>query len=51
LARLRGQHRQRLLLQTRRDQPIQAILKQWLAAVRLPSSVRLRVDVDPYSFL
>ena len=51
LALLRGRHRRRLLLKTRRDVDIQAILLQWLAAVSLPGSVRLQIDVDPYSFL
>ncbi|WP_150004368.1 primosomal protein N' [Iodidimonas muriae] len=51
LARLRGQHRHRLLIQTARKQPIQTIVQTWISQVKLPSSVRLRIDVDPYSFL
>jgi primosomal protein N' (replication factor Y) len=51
LALLRGRHRRRLLLQTRREVDIQAVLQAWLEAVRLPNAVRLQVDVDPYSFL
>ncbi|GEQ97614.1 hypothetical protein JCM17844_12510 [Iodidimonas gelatinilytica] len=51
LARLRGQHRHRLLIQTARKQPIQTIVQNWISQVKLPSSVRLRIDVDPYSFL
>jgi primosomal protein N' (replication factor Y) len=51
LAMLRGQHRQRLLLKTGRDIDIQAVLRRWLGSVKLPKSLRLAVDVDPYSFL
>lgn len=51
LARLRDQYRHRLLLKTARNIPIQTLLKDWLARVKLPGSVRLRVDIDPYSFL
>ena len=50
LALLRGRHRRRLLLKTRREVDIQAVLLQWLAPVSLPGSVRLQIDVDPYSF-
>jgi primosomal protein N' (replication factor Y) len=51
LALLRGRHRRRLLLKTRREVDIQAVLQAWVAAVPLPNAVRLQVDVDPYSFL
>ena len=51
LAILRGRHRRRLLLKTRRDIAVQPILRDWLAAVPIPRSVRVDVDVDPISFL
>ncbi len=51
LAMLRGRHRYRLLLKTDRSVNIQAVLRGWLAAVAMPSTVRVQVDVDPYSFL
>jgi primosomal protein N' (replication factor Y) len=51
LAVLRGRHRRRLLLKTRRDLAPQPLLRDWLAAVEVPSKVRLTVDVDPYTFL
>ncbi len=50
LAVLRGRHRRRFLVKARRDLPLQQILRGWLAAVALPSAVRLAVDIDPYSF-
>jgi primosomal protein N' (replication factor Y) len=51
LAILRGRHRRRLLLKTRRDIAVQPLLRQWLAAVPTRSAVRVDVDVDPVSFL
>ena len=51
LAILRGRHRRRLLLKTRRDIAVQPLLRAWLAEVEVPRSVRVDVDVDPVSFL
>jgi primosomal protein N' (replication factor Y) len=53
LAVLRGRHRRRFLVKTQRRPEIhlQAVLRQWLSRVKVPSNVRVEVDVDPYSFL
>jgi len=51
LAILRGRHRRRLLLKTRRDVAVQPILRAWLAKVPVPRGGRVDVDVDPVSFL
>ncbi len=51
LAMLRGRHRRRLLLKTRRDVAVQPVLRDWLARVRVPAAVRVQVDVDPVGFL
>ncbi len=51
LAILRGRHRRRLLLKTRRDIAVQPLLRAWLAQVKLARGVRADVDVDPVSFL
>jgi primosomal protein N' (replication factor Y) len=48
---LRGRHRRRFLVKARRDVNLQAVVRQWLARVKVPSNVRLQVDIDPYSFL
>jgi primosomal protein N' (replication factor Y) (superfamily II helicase) len=48
---LRGRHRRRFLVKARRDINVQAVVRQWLARVKVPSNVRLQVDIDPYSFL
>jgi primosomal protein N' (replication factor Y) len=51
LAILRGRHRRRLLLKTRRDIPVQSLLRSWLEKVQPRGSARIDVDVDPLSFL
>jgi primosomal protein N' (replication factor Y) len=51
LAILRGRHRHRLLLKTARQIKPQALVQAWLARVRIPASVRVQIDVDPYSFM
>jgi len=51
LALLRGRHRYRLLLMATRQHNVQAILRQWLAKIKVPPKLRLAVDVDPYSFM
>ncbi len=51
LAILRGRHRRRLLLKTRRDIAVQPLLRAWLPKVPAVRAVRVDVDVDPVSFL
>jgi len=51
MAVLRGRHRRRLLLKTRRVLAPQPLLRAWLAQVAAPNKARLYVDVDPYGFL
>jgi primosomal protein N' (replication factor Y) len=51
LALLRGRHRRRLLLKARRSVPVQSLVADWLGRVPIPGTVRVQVDIDPYSFL
>lgn len=51
LSFLRGQHRWRLLVKTAKDFPPQPLLKHWLSKAKLPGSLRVQTDIDPYSFL
>ena len=48
---LRGRHRRRLLVKTGRQVNIQQVPRDWLTPIKLETSVRLQVDVDPYSFM
>ncbi len=51
LAVLRGWHRRRFLVKAERGVHVQAVVRAWLGSTKLPSSVRLQVDIDPYNFL
>ena len=50
MALLRGRHRHRFLIKGPRNRRLQPIIKAWLEDVKVPPSVRIQVDVDPYSF-
>ncbi|UNE54059.1 primosomal protein N' [Bartonella machadoae] len=52
LALIRGRYRFRLLLQGHRSFDIQGFIRAMLAnAPKMPSSVRVQIDIDPQSFL
>jgi primosomal protein N' (replication factor Y) len=51
LALVRGRRRKRLLVRANREVDLQAYLAAWRARVKVPSSMRMVIDVDPYSFL
>ena len=50
-ALLRGRHRRRLLLKTRRDIAVQPLIRDWLARTETDRAARVDVDIDPVSFL
>ena len=47
---LRGKYRYRLLLKTAKNVKIQDLVREWLKRVKVPGTVRVEVDIDPYSF-
>jgi primosomal protein N' (replication factor Y) len=51
LSLLRGRHRFRLLINARRSAELQKVLRQWLDPLQFPRSVRVSIDIDPYSFV
>jgi primosomal protein N' (replication factor Y) len=51
LSLVRGRRRKRFLVRADRTVDLQAFLSAWRARVRPPGSVRVVIDVDPYSFL
>ena len=51
IALLRGRHRQRLLVIAAPEVDLPAALRPWLEGRRVPGSLRLQIDVDPYGFL
>ncbi|MDO9639738.1 MAG: primosomal protein N' [Pseudotabrizicola sp.] len=50
IARVRGRHRVRLLVKADKGTSLQAALSDWVAQVKLPTNVRLAIDIDPQSF-
>jgi primosomal protein N' (replication factor Y) len=48
---VRGRRRKRFLVRADRNIDLQGFLAAWRARVKVPGSVRMVVDVDPYSFL
>ena len=48
--KLRNNYRWRFLLKTPKNMLPQQVIKTWLAAVKLPPSVRVQIDIDPYNF-
>jgi primosomal protein N' (replication factor Y) len=51
LALIRGRRRKRFLVRAERGVDLSAYMAAWRARARPPGSVRVTVDVDPYSFL
>jgi len=50
MAVLRGNSRRRFLIKAEKHVNIQRFIKEWLALFKVPSSIRLKVDIDPQSF-
>ena len=51
ISRVRGRHRVRLLVKAEKGAPLQAALADWVAQFKLPTNLRLAIDIDPQSFL
>lgn len=49
--KLRSHYRWRFLLVGDKQFPVQAYIRDWLNSVKLPSSVRVGIDIDPYNFM
>ncbi len=51
LARLRGRYRYRLLVRADKKINLQKAIAHWVNGVKVPSTVRVYIDIDPQSFL
>ncbi|MEA1937937.1 MAG: primosomal protein N', partial [Pseudomonadota bacterium] len=51
LAILRGRYRRRFLIKGPKTAKLQAVIADWTGRVKLPSSLKLQIDIDPVSFL
>jgi primosomal protein N' (replication factor Y) len=48
---LRGKYRYRVLIKAARNFALQGWLSGWLLPHRPPASIRIKIDIEPYSFL
>ena len=51
LARVRGRTRFRLLVKAEVNAPVQSAIGRWMEQFRIPSNLRVSIDVDPQRFL
>ncbi|MDR2098469.1 MAG: primosomal protein N' [Rickettsiales bacterium] len=51
LAVINRNYRKRFLFIVAKTVRVQDILKRWLARIPAPSSVRVKIDIDPYNFM
>ncbi|MCK5374451.1 MAG: primosomal protein N', partial [Alphaproteobacteria bacterium] len=51
LVRLRGKFRYRLLVRADKAINVQKTVGDWVGALKVPSTVRVYIDIDPQSFL
>jgi len=51
LALIRGRRRKRFLVRADRNVDLQGFMAAWKARAKIPGSVRVTIDIDPYSFL
>ena len=51
LARVRGRTRLRILIKADINAPVQAAIKRWMKQFRVPSSLRVAIDIDPQRFI
>lgn len=51
MARVRGHHRFRMLVHTRKEIKVQPLIREWLSRIKPKKNVRIKVDIDPYSFM
>lgn len=50
ISRLKGRYRYRFLVKAGKDVSIQRLLSEWLPQEQRNSKIRIRADIDPYSF-
>ena len=51
MARVRGMHRYRMLMHAPKDAKIQPIVRDWINSATKIGGVRIKIDIDPYSFM
>jgi primosomal protein N' (replication factor Y) len=50
IAKLRGRYRRRLLVVAEKNIDLQKALGEWVRGIKIPSDIRVTIDIDPQSF-
>ncbi|WND03966.1 primosomal protein N' [Temperatibacter marinus] len=50
MTKIRGHFRYRLLLHASKKTAVQPLVKEWIAAIGTVKGVKIKIDIDPYSF-
>jgi primosomal protein N' (replication factor Y) len=48
--KLKNKFRYRILISCDKKYNLQNVLQRWLESIKIPSSITLKIDIDPYSF-
>jgi len=48
---IRGRYRYRFLVKSPNGSKVQDYVNKWISKVKLPSTTRMKIDVDPYNFM
>ncbi|MED5368040.1 MAG: hypothetical protein VX978_00985 [Pseudomonadota bacterium] len=51
MARIRNRYRLRFLVKAGKQAKVQQFIALWLSKIKIPSQIRVAIDIDPYSFL
>ena len=51
IARIRNRYRLRFLVKAGKQAKVQQFIALWLSKIKIPSQIRVAIDIDPYSFL
>ena len=51
IARIRNRYRLRFLVKAGKQAKVQQFIALWLSKAKIPSQIRVAIDIDPYSFL
>jgi len=51
MVRVRGNHRFRMLVHAHKSVKIQPLVREWVMRAKKVSGVKIKVDIDPYSFM
>lgn len=51
MEKLRSRFRRRFLIMSNKNVILQPFIHQWLTKVRIPSQIRIKIDIDPYNFM